>query len=86
MSVHLDRAGAFQRITVADTGDGIDPALLPHVFEDFRRGATANPRPRGGLGLAIVRGVVELHGGRAVAQSDGRGHGSRFTVTLPRAA
>jgi signal transduction histidine kinase len=88
VSVHLDRAGAFQRITVADTGDGIEPALLPHVFEDFRRGGNANPRARGGLGLglAIVRGVVELHGGRVAAQSDGRGLGSRITVKLPRAA
>jgi signal transduction histidine kinase len=88
VSVRLDRAGGFQRITVADTGDGIDPALLPHVFEDFRRGGNANPRARGGLGLglAIVRGVVELHGGRVAAESDGRGRGSRFTVTLPRAA
>jgi signal transduction histidine kinase len=88
VSVHLDRAGAFQRITVADTGAGIDASLLPHVFEDFRRGATANPRARGGLGLglAIVRGIVELHGGRVMAQSEGSGHGSRFTVKLPRAA
>jgi signal transduction histidine kinase len=88
VSVHLDRAGPFQRITVADTGTGIDASLLPHVFEDFRRGATANPRARGGLGLglAIVRGIVELHGGRVMAQSEGRGHGSRFTVKLPRAA
>jgi signal transduction histidine kinase len=88
VSVSLDRAGACQRITVADTGDGIEPDLLPHVFEDFRRGGNANPRARGGLGLglAIVRGVVELHGGRVVAHSEGRGHGSRFTVQLPRAA
>lgn len=88
VSVHLDRAGAFQRITVADTGAGIDASLLPHVFEDFRRGDTANPRARGGLGLglAIVRGIVELHGGRVMAHSEGRGHGSRFTVNLPRAA
>jgi signal transduction histidine kinase len=88
VSVQLDRGGAFQSITVADTGDGIEPALLPHVFEDFRRGANRNPRARGGLGLglAIVRGVVELHGGRVVAQSEGRGRGSRFTVKLPRAA
>jgi signal transduction histidine kinase len=88
VTVQLDRAGAFQRLTVTDTGDGIDPALLPHVFEDFRRGASDNPRSRGGLGLglAIVRGVVELHGGRVVAQSDGPGKGSRFTVMLPFAA
>ncbi len=88
VTVSLDRAGACQRLTVADTGDGIEPALLAHVFEDFRRGVTANPRARGGLGLglAIVRGVVELHGGRVVAESDGCGRGSRFTVELPRAA
>jgi signal transduction histidine kinase len=88
VSVQLDRAGAFQRLTVTDTGDGIEPELLPHVFEDFRRGGNMNPRSRGGLGLglAIVRGVVELHGGRVVAHSEGRGHGSRFTVILPLAA
>jgi signal transduction histidine kinase len=64
VSVQLEPAGAFHRLTVADTGDGIEPALLPHVFEDFRRGVNDNPRSRGGLGLglAIVRGVVELHG------------------------
>ena len=72
------------RIQVIDTGVGIDPTELPHIFERFYRGARASEaRSSGsGLGLAIVRSVVEMHGGRVMVES--RVHvGSTFTVTLP---
>jgi signal transduction histidine kinase len=80
-------AGAVQ-ITVADTGDGIDAALLPYVFERFRQGDSSATRTQGGLGLglAIVRHLVDLHGGTVEAQSDGHGGGARFVVTLPAKA
>lgn len=67
-------------ITVADTGDGIAPDLLPHLFDPTPR------RPgRLGVGLAVVRRLVELHGGTVRAASDGPGRGAAFTVTLPAA-
>jgi len=73
------------RIQVVDTGVGIDPTELPHIFERFYRGSRAN-EARGsgsGLGLAIVRSIVDMHGG-TVAVESGIGSGSTFTVTLPR--
>ncbi len=74
------------RIRVEDSGAGIDPAFLPHVFERFRQADNTTSREHGGLGLglAIVRHLVELHGGTVHAQSPGVGHGSIFTVDLPR--
>ncbi len=72
-------------IVVADTGVGIDPSELPHIFDRFYRGAQAN-EARGsgsGLGLAIVRSIVDMHGGTIVVESH-IGEGSRFTVQLPR--
>ena len=72
-------------ISVTDTGIGIDPAELPHIFERFYRGSRSN-EARGsgsGLGLAIVQSIVEMHGGRVAVESR-IGEGSRFTVTLPR--
>jgi signal transduction histidine kinase len=80
-------AGAVQ-ITVADTGDGIEAALLPYVFERFRQGDSSATRTQGGLGLglAIVRHLVDLHGGAVEAQSAGPGGGARFIVTLPAKA
>jgi two-component system, sensor histidine kinase len=74
-------------IVIADTGIGIDPGFLPHVFEPFRQGTPSGSDPsRGlGLGLAIVRHLVELHGGTIEAQSEGIGRGARFRVTLPAA-
>jgi len=75
-------------IVVADTGVGIDRALLPHVFERFRQ--SSDPQQRGhrglGLGLAIATGIVEAHGGRIAVASDGVGRGATFTVVLPRRA
>lgn len=69
----------------SDTGPGIDPAILPHIFERFRQGEQAGPsRQRGlGLGLAIVRDIVQLHGGRVEADSAGPGRGATFIVRLP---
>ena len=70
---------------VTDTGVGIDPAELPHIFERFYRGTRAN-EARGsgsGLGLAIVRSIVDMHGGNILVESR-VGEGSRFVVELPR--
>ena len=87
VEVRAERAGANVHVTVADTGRGIDPAFLPYVFDRFRQAdATAARRHGGlGLGLAIVRHLVEQHGGTVHATSEGRGMGSTFTVTLPAA-
>jgi PAS domain S-box-containing protein len=81
IDVRLERAASLARIMVVDQGAGIGPELLPHIFERFRQGE----RPSGGLGLglAIVRHIVELHGGAVHAQSEGEGQGARFTVELP---
>jgi PAS domain S-box-containing protein len=74
-------------IEVKDTGEGIEPEQLAHVFERFRPGRAAAHRKGGlGLGLAIVSHIVELHSGHVRASSDGRGRGSTFTLQLPRAA
>jgi signal transduction histidine kinase len=74
-------------IVVADTGCGIGPEFLPHVFEPFRQGEHGSTRShRGlGLGLAIVKHIVDLHFGNVVAESPGIGHGATFRVRLPRA-
>ncbi len=75
-------------ISVRDTGKGIAPAFLPNVFEPFRQEEGPPSRSRGGLGLglAISRQLVELHGGQITSESEGEGLGSTFTVTLPAAA
>jgi hypothetical protein len=72
-------------ITVEDSGAGMSPDVLPHVFERFRQGDSSNTRSHGGLGLglAVVRHLVELHGGQVAASSAGEGQGSTFTVTVP---
>lgn len=78
--------GAQAKIRVTDTGIGLASELLPHVFETFSQGPRAPGRAGHGLGLGlpIVREIVRLHGGKVEASSAGAGHGSRFTVTLPR--
>jgi CheY-like chemotaxis protein len=72
-------------IEVSDTGQGITPKMLPHVFERFRQADSSSTRAHGGLGLglALVKHLVELHGGTVVAQSAGEGQGASFVVTLP---
>jgi signal transduction histidine kinase len=74
-------------VSVADTGQGISAEFLPHVFDRFRQADGSTVRRHGGmgLGLAIVRHLVELHGGRVSARSEGEGKGATFTVQLPRA-
>jgi signal transduction histidine kinase/CheY-like chemotaxis protein len=72
-------------VSVADSGEGIDASFLPHIFEPFRQGAKKTMRTGLGLGLAIVRRLVELHGGQIIAKSAGLGEGSQFTVSLPLA-
>ena len=82
ISLTRERGRAVVRVT--DTGNGIEPSFLPHVFEPFRQGASDTTMRSGlGLGLAIVRRLVDLHGGRIIAESDGIGRGSTFTVSLP---
>jgi CheY-like chemotaxis protein/anti-sigma regulatory factor (Ser/Thr protein kinase) len=71
-------------ITVTDTGTGIAAEMLPHIFERFRQGEPASGVRGLGLGLAIVRTLTELHGGRVEVSSEGVGRGARFVVTLPR--
>jgi CheY-like chemotaxis protein/anti-sigma regulatory factor (Ser/Thr protein kinase) len=85
VSVRLARPGGRVRVVVRDTGRGIDPQFLPHVFDRFRQEDASCTREAGGLGLgmAIARQLVELHGGTIRAQSDGEGKGSTFTVELP---
>jgi CheY-like chemotaxis protein len=72
-------------LRVTDTGEGIAPEFLPHVFDRFRQADMGTTRQHGGLGLglAIVRHLVELHGGEVEAESAGRGLGSTFTLRLP---
>jgi protein-histidine pros-kinase len=72
-------------LTVRDTGRGIHPRFLPHVFDRFRQADSSYTRAEGGLGLglAIVRSIIELHGGTATASSPGEGQGATFSVTLP---
>ena len=83
--VRLERAGPQARIQVIDTGMGIRPDFLPYIFEHFRQADTTSTREnRGlGLGLAIARHLVELHGGAIEAESAGEGQGASFTITLP---
>jgi PAS domain S-box-containing protein len=83
--VSLRAAEGRAVIEVADNGIGIDPALLPHVFDLFTQGERTADRAQGGLGigLALVRTIVGLHDGEITARSDGPGRGSTFTVSLP---
>ena len=85
VTVSARQQGNAAEIVVRDTGDGIDPDLLPHVFDWFRQGNSSRTRRHSGLGLGlgIVRQLVELHGGTVRAESDGVGRGATFIVTLP---
>ncbi len=85
VALRVDRDGQRCRVSVADTGKGITPAFLPHVFDRFRQADASSTRRHGGLGLglAIVRHLIELHGGTIEAHSDGDGKGARFEVLLP---
>jgi CheY-like chemotaxis protein len=85
VTVTVARRDGDVLITVADTGAGIKPEFLPHVFERFRQAESSTNRAYGGLGLglAIVRSLVALHGGTVEAHSDGEGKGATFTVVLP---
>lgn len=85
ISVKVDSADGRGRIRVIDDGAGIDPEFLPHIFDRFTQEDRRQTRVHGGLGLglAIVRYLVEAHGGTVHAESRGRGKGSTFTVSLP---
>ncbi len=85
VEVRSDRTNGYFRICISDNGPGINPKFLPHVFDRFRQADATSTRSHGGLGigLAIVRHIVELHGGRVQADSPGEGLGTKFTVELP---
>jgi len=85
VEVSLHQVDASVEIAVSDTGQGIAPTLLPHVFERFRQADSSSTRTQGGLGigLALVRHLVELHGGVVTAESAGVGQGATFRARLP---
>jgi len=85
VEIRLERRDSQLQLTVSDTGVGIDPGFVSHMFERFSQADSSTTRPHGGLGLglAVVRHLVELHGGTVSASSQGRGQGATFSVTLP---
>lgn len=85
VEIRLERIGSEIEISVKDTGQGISADFLPFVFDRFRQANSTSSRQHGGLGLglAIVRHLVEMHGGTVHADSDGEGRGATFTVRLP---
>jgi signal transduction histidine kinase len=85
VKVSLRRLGEVDELSVTDTGVGIDAAFLPNVFDTFRQADASATRAHGGLGLglSIVRHLVEIHGGTVAASSEGRDRGATFTVRLP---
>jgi signal transduction histidine kinase len=87
IDLRLDCDDARVRVLVRDDGEGIEPQFLPHVFDRFRQADSSKSRTHGGLGigLAIVRHVVELHGGTVGVESAGVGRGTTFSVSLPLA-
>ncbi len=87
VNVRLERVNSNVQIEICDSGQGISSELLPYVFDRFRQGDSSNTRRHGGLGLglAIVRHLVELHGGTVYADSPGEGLGATFTIQLPLA-
>ena len=85
VAIHLEQDGQMAEVRVEDEGPGIDPEFLPYVFERFRQRDSSGTRRHGGLGLglAIVRSLVELHGGTVSAKNRGEGGGAVFAVKLP---
>jgi hypothetical protein len=88
VQVRLQRVDTHVEVSVVDTGEGIKPEFLPHVFDRFRQADATTTRRHGGLGLglSIVKQLVELHGGSVRAASAGDGQGATFTVSLPLTA
>ncbi len=85
VQVHLQRVNSHVEIVVSDTGEGIAPEILPFIFDRFRQADSSSTRAHGGLGLglSLVKHIVELHGGTVIAQSAGEGKGATFVVKLP---
>jgi two-component system CheB/CheR fusion protein len=85
ITITLEAQGTGVQLVIEDTGQGIAPEFLPYVFEIFRQGDASSSRRQGGLGigLALVKQLVELHGGIVRAESEGVGHGAKFSVWLP---
>jgi signal transduction histidine kinase/ActR/RegA family two-component response regulator len=85
VQIHLQRVNSHVEIVVSDTGQGIAPDVLPFIFDRFRQADSSSTRTHSGLGLglALVKHLVELHGGSVVAQSAGEGKGATFIVKLP---
>ena len=85
VSAELEKNGHMIAISVSDSGIGIEPKMLPYVFEVFRQAEQGLDRSRGGLGLglALVKGLVELHGGEVSVSSEGFGKGATFTIRMP---
>src|SRR6185312_11589898 len=85
IQVLLERVNSHVEVSVTDTGEGISPEFLPHVFDRFRQSDASISRRHGGLGLglAIAKQLVELHGGTIRAKSGGVGKGATFFINLP---
>ena len=85
VDVHLRAAEKHVEVVISDSGEGIEPEFLPFIFDRFRQADTSSKRVHGGLGLglSIVRSLVEMHGGEIHATSRGKGKGSKFTLRLP---
>ncbi len=85
VGITLNQTENSVRVRVMDTGEGIDPEFIPHVFEPFRQEDASSTRTHGGLGvgLAVTHSLIERHGGTIRARSEGRGHGTTFDVELP---
>jgi PAS domain S-box-containing protein len=85
ITIRIDQGGGLVRLSISDTGKGITPEFLPFVFERFRQANSSVSRTEGGLGLglALVRQLVEMHGGQIDVSSEGRDKGTTFTIALP---
>ncbi|MCY7323061.1 MAG: HAMP domain-containing histidine kinase, partial [Phormidesmis sp. CAN_BIN36] len=85
VTVQLTQTGGFAQLQISDTGQGILPEFLPHIFEAFRQADSTSTRAHGGLGLglSIVRHIIDLHGGTVTAESLGEAQGATFVVRLP---